>query len=162
MTPEQAPTPITALSSVDHGDDMQMRVRYQSTYAAIVALGLLLDETGIQEIYCEQHEDVLIRRVNGKFQGCQVKTRLARLGPFKADDAQISGAISRFIELDLQFPGSFERFIVSTNVGLWQVTANFKTGHEGSRGWTKRRRDRFTQEHEVLNGSAATAVDVQV
>jgi hypothetical protein len=123
---EQRFSPIEVLSSVDHGDDMQMRVRYQSTYAAWVALGLLLEETGIHEIYCEQHEDVLIRRANGKFHGCQVKTRLARLGSFKADDEQISNSISRFIALDREFPNSFERFIIATNVDFWDSAPNSK------------------------------------
>jgi hypothetical protein len=119
--------PASILSTVDHGDDMQMRLRYQATYAALVALALLIDSTEIVELYCEHHEDVLLRKGNGKFQGCQVKTRLARIGPFKADDEQIRSALSRFVALDLQFPDHFESFVIATNVGFWQGAKNGKS-----------------------------------
>lgn len=121
-----SPNPTNILSSTDHGDDMQLRVRYQSTYAAWVSLSMLIAETEVQEVYCEQHEDVLLRKANGKYHGCQVKTRLPRLGPFKSDDAQIKDSISRFIELEKDFSGYFERFIIATNVAFWQSDTNSK------------------------------------
>jgi hypothetical protein len=118
--------PSIVLSASDHGDDMQMRLRYQTTYGAFVALAMLLDATDIVEIYCEHHEDVLIRKANGKYRGCQVKTRLASIGPFKADDSQIKSALSRFVGLDIEFPGYFEKFVIATNVGFWQGADNSK------------------------------------
>lgn len=118
--------PGSTLSTIDRGDDMQMRVRYQTTYAAFLALGMLLDATEIIEIYCEHHEDVLVRKANGKYQGCQVKTRLASIGPFKADDDQIKSALSRFVGLDIEFPGHFESFVIATNVGFWQSAESSK------------------------------------
>jgi hypothetical protein len=118
--------PDDVLSTIDSGDDMQLRVRYQATYAALIALGMLLDATEIVEIYCEHHEDVLVRKANGKYQGCQVKTRLPSLGPFKADDQQITSALSRFVGLDIEFPNIFERFVIASNVGFWRGTENSK------------------------------------
>jgi hypothetical protein len=122
----EPPTPVSSLSATDHGDDMQLRVRYQATYGAWLALTLLIDQTAVQEVYCEQHEDVLLRKTTGKFQGCQVKTRLPKLGPFKTDDSQIKDSISRFIELEKAYRGHFERFIIATNVAFWQSTKNSK------------------------------------
>ena len=119
-------TPEKVLSAVDRGDDMQMRVRYQATYTALVGLGMLLDATEIEEIYCEHHEDVLVRKTNGRFLGYQVKTRLASLGPFKADDDPIKSALSRFVGLDRYFPGQFDGFVIASNVGFWQTTASAK------------------------------------
>lgn len=123
---DQSPTPATVLSLTDPGDDMQMRVRYQSAYGAFIAVSLLDEDSGNQEIYCEQHEDILIRRANGKFHGCQVKTRLPRLGPFKADEEPIKTAISRFVAIDNDFPAQFERFIIASNVAFWQSEENAK------------------------------------
>jgi len=91
--------PISTLSRADHGDDMQLRVRYQATYVAMIALGMLLEPTEIEVIYCEHHEDLLIRKNDAMFCGCQVKTRQPKLGPFKADDVQIKQALSRFVAL---------------------------------------------------------------
>jgi len=120
-------SPATVLSETDHGDDMQLRVRYQSTYGAFVALGMLIDDTEIDAVYCEHHEDVLIRKKNGKFHGCQVKTRAAKLGPFKADDSQIKAALSRFLALEIAFPASFERFTIASNVAFWDAEENSKS-----------------------------------
>jgi hypothetical protein len=119
--------PSEILSNSDHGDDMQLRVRYQSTYGAMIALGMLLDTVEIEEVYCEQHEDLLLRRTDGTFCGCQVKTRHPKLGAFKTDDAQISDAFARFVALDIQFNGKFARYIIATNVAFWQQEKNSKS-----------------------------------
>jgi hypothetical protein len=118
--------PASVLSHTDHGDDMQRRVRYQATYAATIALGMLLEPTEIVEVYCEHHEDLLIRKNDGTFCGCQVKTRQAKLGPFKADDAQIKAALGRFMALEIQFFGKFGRFVIATNVAFWQQEESSK------------------------------------
>jgi hypothetical protein len=118
--------PSEILSNFDHGDDMQLRVRYQSTYGAMIALGMLLDTVEIEEVYCEQHEDLLLRRTDGTFCGCQLKTRHPKLGAFKTDDPQISDALARFVALDIQFTGKFARYIIATNVAFWQREKNSK------------------------------------
>lgn len=118
--------PAIVLSQSDHGDDMQRRLRYQATYTATIALGMLLEPAEIVEVYCEHHEDLLIRKTDGTFCGCQVKTRQAKSGPFKADDGQIKQALSRFVALEIQFNGKFSRFVIATNVAFWQQEENSK------------------------------------
>ena len=118
-------TPSTILSDSDPGDDMQRRLRYQAAYGAILSLQAI-DSSEVLEIFCEQHEDFLIRKKSGKYLGIQVKTREPRLGPFKTDDAAVINALQRFVALEIQFPGFFENFILVANCDFWQAQKNLK------------------------------------
>jgi hypothetical protein len=108
----------------DPGDDTYRRYRYQSTYAAILCLALLDDQTDFSEVFCEHHEDVLIRCKNGRFVGMQFKTRDLGREPFEAGDEQIQEALSRFISLDARYTGWFSRFVLASNAGFWQEKTN--------------------------------------
>ncbi|WP_367388093.1 dsDNA nuclease domain-containing protein [Lewinella sp. LCG006] len=110
--------PLQNLAESDPGDDTLMRYRYQCTYAAIVSAGILLEESGIEEVFCEHHEDVLVKMETGVFIGIQVKTRNLDLGPFETDDSQMVNTIKRFLELELKFPNAFRNFVIATNVGF--------------------------------------------
>ena len=55
------PNPEEVLSLRDPGDDMQRRLRYQAAYGALLCLNLL-DEQDYVQIFCEQHEDFLIKK----------------------------------------------------------------------------------------------------
>lgn len=117
-------TPETTLSIIDRGDDMQRRLRYQAGCAALYGLRILDDDSEFQELFCEHHEDVLLKRKDGCFIGVQVKTRAEGLEPFKATDETILRAVGRFVELELQFPTQFERFVLAANGGVWQRERN--------------------------------------
>jgi hypothetical protein len=54
-------SPIKVLSDTDRGDDVQRRFRYQAAIAASLSLALLDSDSDIIEIFCEQHEDILVR-----------------------------------------------------------------------------------------------------
>lgn len=110
--------PDEVLSTTDKGDDVQRRFRYQSTYAAILSAYMCKDDSPYEEVYCELHEDVLLKNINGKFSGIQVKTRERHLGPFNAQDEEVVKSIVRFVRLNLQFPGSFDQFTIATNAGF--------------------------------------------
>src|SRR5262249_54272750 len=101
-------SPVEVMGTSDPGDEVQRRFRYQATYSAKLALGLLLPTTGIIEVYCEHHDDVLLRMSDGKFRPCQVKTREPGYGPFKSNEAAIVDSIGRFIDLEMKFPGRFD------------------------------------------------------
>ena len=109
----------STLSATDKGDDINQRFRYQAAYAAILALGLLNNETEFEEIFCEHHEDILIKRKDGKIIAVQVKTRLETYTPFKARDKTILDVIKKFVLLDKDFQGQIERFVIATNIGFW-------------------------------------------
>lgn len=113
-------TPETVLSATDRGDDMQRRLRYQASCAALYGLKLLELESELEEIFCEQHEDVLLKRKDGRFVGVQVKTRADGLEPLKASDPMVLSSLRRFVELEIQFPAQFERFVLFSNGGVWR------------------------------------------
>ncbi|RYG62820.1 DUF4297 domain-containing protein, partial [bacterium] len=99
----------------DPGDETFRRFRYQATHAAILAVGLLQESTDVDEVYCEQYEDVLLRLKSGQFRGVQVKTRNDGAEPLRATDESILDALVKFVELDLAHPGMFDGFTLATN-----------------------------------------------
>ena len=116
--------PDQTLDSGDPGDDVLRRFRYQAGRAALLALLTLDDTSGIVEVFCEQYEDVLLRRGDGLFDAEQVKTRQDGSSPFKSGDEPVQTALSNFVQLDAKFPGRIRRFVLSTNVGFWTERKN--------------------------------------
>jgi hypothetical protein len=119
MSTTQDSTPANTLATNDPGDEVQRRFRYQAAYAAIIALGLLDVNSEFEEIFCEHHEDTLIKKKDGTFIGVQVKTREPGKNPFKSDDEQIRHALKRFVEQDLDYPNYYSRFVLATNYAFW-------------------------------------------
>jgi hypothetical protein len=78
--------PDETVDRSDPGDDVLRRFRYQAGRAALLALLTLDDTSGVVEVFCEHHEDVLLRRVDGRFDAEQVKTRADGTSPFKSGD----------------------------------------------------------------------------
>jgi len=111
--------PDTVLSQSDPGDDVQRRFRYQATKAAMLALSLLDDEAEVEEVYCEHHEDVLVKKRGERFHGVQIKTRFDESGPHKSTDEEIAGSIKRFIELERKFDKHFDGYTIGSNAGFW-------------------------------------------
>jgi len=110
-------TPENSLSSHDPGDDTQRRFRYQSAYTAILWLGLLDDDSEYEYLYCEHHEDILLKRKCGDYCGVQVKTQSEGYEPFRATDEPIVSSIQRFINADIEFAGQF--FPIRDRSELW-------------------------------------------
>jgi len=109
------PAPDRIPATGDPGDDTARRYRYQWTYAAIVCC-MLLDETeDILEVFCEHHEDVLIKHVDGKFSALQIKTRRSDQEVWRTRDEAVTGACARFAKLEFVFPGRFRAFKFLTN-----------------------------------------------
>lgn len=79
----------------------------------------LFDQTqDVEEIYCEHHEDVLIRHTDGTFSGHQVKSRGTDQRPWKASDAQLKAAFGQFVRLEDNYPDQFRCFRFLTNHSL--------------------------------------------
>jgi hypothetical protein len=121
MTKSDNNSPEKVLSVSDRGDNTQLRYRYQAGYAALLSLGLLDSPSEFDEIFCEHHEDTLVKLDGDKFAGIQVKTKEAGKDPFKSDDEKIIKTIKRFIEHYVNFPGYFLRFVIATNHGFWDA-----------------------------------------
>lgn len=112
-------SPDQEVSTSDTGDDVQRRFRYQAAYSAMLSLQLLDENSEFSEVFCEHHEDTLVKKKNDKFVGVQVKTRLPGKNPYKANDDEIVSSIVRFVELNQTYPEQFERFVIATNHAFW-------------------------------------------
>lgn len=119
-------TPEAVLDPLDKGDDVLRRFRFQITYASIVSLTLFDAKSNIEEVYCEHHEDILVKQKDGKFIGIQVKTKELNQVPFQTNEDTIFNAIKRFILLDTQFPNKFLRFTLVSNAGFYDVKDDYK------------------------------------
>lgn len=111
-------SPDQILSKKDRGDETQNRFRYQNACACFISLNLLSDDRKFSELYCEQHEDILLKLINGKFSGIQIKTKNLDLSPFNLNDEAIYNSFKRFVEHNINFPQKFESYIFATNAGL--------------------------------------------
>lgn len=99
----------------DPGDDTARRYRIQWTWAAIVSCMMLDDTESVDEVFCEHHEDVLLKHSDGKYSGHQVKTREDDQPAWKtSDDAFVTSCV-KFIELDATYTGQFKDFHFLTN-----------------------------------------------
>lgn len=116
-------SPDSQPSQGDPGDETGRRFRFQYAYAAIVCCMLLDSTQGVIEVFCEHHEDVLLKHENDSFTGVQVKTRASDQPVWKTGDVQVISAFARFAWLERLFPGRFRRFAFLTNHPL-HVAAN--------------------------------------
>jgi len=81
---------------------------------------MLLDETeDATEVFCEHHEDVLIKHVDGMFSGLQIKTRASDQDVWRTNDRQVRGSCVRFVKLEDNFPGRFRMYRFLTNHPLY-------------------------------------------
>jgi hypothetical protein len=121
MSSASHPAPDETLALDDPGDETARRYRFQCTYAAITCCLLLDDMEDVIEIFCEQHEDVLLKHRDGRFSGHQVKTRDTDQPVWKSGDEQVKSAFARFVKLDVEYPSYFRAFQFLTNHPLYNA-----------------------------------------
>lgn len=115
MPDTPVPTPDNTVALGDPGDETANRYRFQWAWAAI-ACCMVFDATmDVKEVFCEHHEDVLLKHSDGTFTGHQVKTRGNDQPLWKADDQAVLSACSRFSKLESDFPGGFRQFCFLSN-----------------------------------------------
>lgn len=110
--------PDRTLDELDKGDDTQRRFRYQAAIAAIVSLDMLRADSKIEEIFCEHHEDILVKIKGEGFIGYQVKTRELGRGPFTFNSPEIMRTLERFVKSERTFPQHFKRYVIAANCGF--------------------------------------------
>jgi hypothetical protein len=108
----------------DCGDDVQRRFRYQAVYAAQLSLKLLEQGSEFDAIFCEHHEDILVRRKDGLYIGVQVKTKQDGGMPFRATDDAIKKSLLRFAKYKKKYDGQFSKFVIASSVGFWKEREN--------------------------------------
>mgnify|MGYP000849571807 CR=1 FL=1 len=130
--------PDSVVDAKDPGDDVLRRFRYQITYTGILCL-MMIDQNEFDELFCEQHEDLLVKYKDGTYTGIQIKTKDLNLPPFNIEDDSIIKSFKRFILLDLAFPEKFRAFSIVSNHGFDQskphlcvntLIENIKQGNE--------------------------------
>ena len=67
--------PTDAIDTEDPGDETQRNFRYQHAYGVILLVRAHLGTLPYVAIWCEQHEDFLGERTDGRYDGWQIKTR---------------------------------------------------------------------------------------
>lgn len=102
----------------DPGDDVQLRFRYQNTYAGIISLMMLEDDTDWVEIFCEHHDDILVKFSDQKFRAIQVKTRDLNYRPFTIEDEAIIKSCTKFVNLEKAYPDQFSGYSIVSNNGF--------------------------------------------
>lgn len=122
MADAPTPSPENNIARSDPGDETAKRYRFQWTWAAIVCCMLLDDTEDIEEVFCEHHEDVLLKHRDGSFTGHQVKTRSNDQPLWKAKDEDVLAACARFAKLEAEYPGRFRRFCFFTNHPLYSAS----------------------------------------
>ena len=121
--------PDQVLNPGDPGDETQRRFRYQAVRACCYILALFDDEEGIEEVFCEHHEDILLKYRSGTFLGVQIKTKLDGSVPVKAGDEEVIKSLKRFIETEKEFPGYFDGYLLASNSGFWRDGKNGSNLH---------------------------------
>jgi hypothetical protein len=56
---------IESVLSTDVGDETSNRFRYQWVLSAIFCCMLLDQSEDVEEVFCEHHEDILLKHTNG-------------------------------------------------------------------------------------------------
>lgn len=113
-------SPENYLAHGDLGDDTLERYRYQISYTAILWLSLLDESSEHEYLYCEHHEDVLLKRLDGCYCGVQIKTKEACREPFKSTDEAIVKSIRRFVELEREYSNKFLTYGLAASCGFWK------------------------------------------
>lgn len=112
-------TPDSVSASGDPGDETARRYQYQWTCAALACCMLLDELEDVVEVFCEHHEDILLKHSDGLFTGQQIKTRDSAQPVWKTSDEAVRGSCVRFARLEAAFSGQFRRFRFLTNHPLY-------------------------------------------
>ena len=110
-----SPTPISAPTKADPGDDTAKKYRYQYGYGVILWAAAYRGESDYSALWCEQHEDFLGQTNADVFDAFQIKTRRAENGPWEWNDDALAHSIERFVQLDQEFPAQIRHFYFVSN-----------------------------------------------
>lgn len=121
MLDDQTLSPENILALGDPGDETANRYHFQWTWAAVACCMLMDESQDVEEVFCEHHEDVLLKHGDGSFTGHQVKTRGDDQPPWKAKDEAVLAAFVRFAKLESEYPGRFRNFCFLTNHPLYSA-----------------------------------------
>lgn len=105
----------TTLSDDDRGDETARRLRYQSTCAAIQCCLLLDSDEEAVEVFCEHHEDILVKYRDNTYSGLQIKTKASDQDLWRTGDEAIIHSCAKFAKLERDYPLQFRAYRFLTN-----------------------------------------------
>lgn len=123
------PLPVARLArtrSADPGDETERNYRYQHQYGVVLLAAVRRGRLSYVSIYCEHHEDFLGERIDGRFDGWQIKTSKPEGGAWKLTSPALVKSIGRFVELLEAYPGEIGDFKFVSNSAIDEVTVNSK------------------------------------
>jgi hypothetical protein len=126
-------SPVDSLDLNDPGDETQRNFRYQHAYGAILLIQARLGRTSYSAVWCEQHEDLLGERSDGRYDGWQIKTRTPENGPWRLLDDSMVKSIGRFCELVTLYQDQIADLYFASNAQVDSVTPESNDNRRRSR-----------------------------
>jgi hypothetical protein len=111
VLPDPAITPDTK----DPGDQTGRNFRYQHAYGVILLAASARALRPYAAIWCEHHEDFLAERLDGKYDGFQIKTSRPENGAWQMNDEELVRSIRRFVALVKKFGDQIGQLFFVTN-----------------------------------------------
>ena len=116
-------SPLATRDHTDRGAATARNFRYQYAYSAILLAAARSGDRPYTAIWCEQHNDILAEREDGRFDAYQVKTREPKGGPWTLNHPDLIASIKRFAELKRTFGDHIADCYSVTNAGIGHATA---------------------------------------
>ena len=123
MSDQPQQSPLEVLNPDDPGDDTQRRFRYQHAYGVIIGVAIATGGLKYRELWCEHHDDYLVKCDNGNFEAFQIKTRKPEIGAWECLSDAFVHSIGRFVELDDKFPQMIGKFHFVSNAEFFKTAA---------------------------------------
>lgn len=148
------PLPAARLAktrSGDPGDETERNYRYQHQYGVVLLVAVRRGRLSYVSIYCEHHEDFLGERIDGRFDGWQIKTSKPEGGAWKLTSPALVKSIGRFVELLDAYPEEIGDFKFVSNSAIDEVTATSKDNARRGRcpGLMRRHLEQCSRADEV-------------
>lgn len=102
-------------SDDDTGEDTQLRFHYQAQRIAALAICLIQNQSKYARIYCELHDDGLIKHFDGTYTAYQVKSRERGQPKFRATEKVVLKTIRNFLRLNRKFGHRIKKFVIASN-----------------------------------------------
>ena len=113
--PNSPRDPATTPDTDDPGDSTQQNFRYQHAFGVILMAQASAGTRDYVAIWCEHHEDFLGERLNGTFDGFQIKTRRPETGTWRMNTDDVVRSVGRFVDLLREFGDKIGGFYFVTN-----------------------------------------------
>lgn len=106
----------------DVGDATQRNYRYQYAYGVILLVGAYIKKFDYVSIWCEHHEDILCKKLDGKYHAFQIKTRKKERGEWTLNDTAIQKSLNKFCLLEESYSNQVDAYYFVSNTSYLDVS----------------------------------------